>query len=58
MAGSNEKARKAASAMRKGLCIIQLGSRGCCKPPVDSRQNCDGVQGAKLSEVPRSVHFI
>ena len=45
MVGSDAKAQKAASAMRKGNCIIQLGSRGCSKPPADSRQNSGGVKG-------------
>ena len=27
--GSNEETQRAANAIRKGYCIIQLGSRGC-----------------------------
>ena len=44
MVGFNENAQKAANAMRKGHCIIQLGSSGCCNAPADSRQKSDGVQ--------------
>ena len=58
MVGSNEKAQKAANAMRKGHCIIRLRFRECCKPPADSRQNSGGVQGAKPLEAPRSPHFM
>ena len=57
MVGLNEKAQKKANALRKGQCIIQLGSRGCCEIPADSRQNSGGVRegrGAKSSEAPRS----
>ena len=46
----HEKAHKAANAMRKGHCIIQLGSSGCGNVPADSRQNSNGVQGAKPLE--------
>ena len=57
MVGSNEKEQKVANAVRKGRCIIQLGSRGCCKPPADSRQNSGGVQGGKALKNPKITTF-
>ena len=58
MVESNEKAQKAANAIRKSHYIIQLGSRRCCEPPADSRQTSGGVQGAKPQAVPRSLDFM
>ena len=62
MFGSNKKAQKAANAMGQGESIIQPGSRGCCKPKEDSRQNFAGVQrgggGGNHSDVPRLTHFM
>ena len=57
MVGLNEKAQKAASGMRKGHCIIQSRSKGCWKPPADSKQNSGGIQGGKAFGSPTSLSF-
>ena len=57
MVGLNGKAQKAASATRKGHCIIQSRSKGCWKLPADSKQNSSGVQGGKALGSPTSLSF-
>ena len=52
MDGFDEKTQKVANAEKEVHCIIHLGSRGCCKPPVYSRHNSGGSRAAKPSEAP------